>query len=175
MKNKMKNIKYLSVLLMLSFFFVSCEKQPQESEWEKYYGYTNEEIVGSYSFSNVSDAFESLTEGEYCHICEDAKVNITATSGSTIEFNVNCPSDEFNRTFEGRPCVTDDDFLINMTTSSLSQHQDYKLMVYVFKNEKGDIRLHGYARIIKYEFNHETEEYDIPKSNINYWFDVIKN
>ena len=68
----MKNIKYLSVLLILSFFFVSCEKQPQENEWKKYYGYTNEEIVGSYSFSDVNDAFEGLTENSYCHICEDA-------------------------------------------------------------------------------------------------------
>ena len=171
----MKNIKYLSVLLMLSFLFVSCEKQPQESEWEKYYGYTNEEIVGSYSFSNVGNAFESLTESVYCHICEDAKVNITATSGSTIEFKVNCPSDEFNRTFEGRPCVTDDDFLINMTAPLGNPHPEYELTVYVYKNDKGIIRLHGHVKHVTYEYNPVTEEYDIPKLLTTYWFDVIKN
>jgi hypothetical protein len=171
----MKNIKFLSVLLVLGLLFVSCEKQSQEKEWNKYYGYPNEEIVGTYAFSNIKDAFDGLTENAYCHICEDARINITASSGSTIEFNVNCPSNEFNRTFEGRPCLTDDDCLIQMIAPSGSPHSDYKLMVYVYKNDKGDIRLHGYARLVKYEYNPETEEYDIPKLGTNYWFDVIKN
>lgn len=173
----MKNIKNLLILIVLGLFLVSCEKQ-QTKEWNKYYGYTNEEIVGSYSFSNVTNAFDDLTEGTYCHICEDAKVNITATSGSAIEFKINCPSDEFNRTFEGRPCLTVDDFLINMTAPSGSPHPDYELTVYVYKNDKGDIRLHGFARHVTYKpvYNSETEETDyIPKSYVNYWFDVIKN
>ena len=173
----MKNIRYLSFFLLLSVLFVSCEK-PQENEWTKLYGYTNDDIAGTYVFSNVSDAFEGLTEGAYCHICEDAKIDVTAGSGSTIEFKVNCPSDEFIRTFEGRPCLTDDAFLITMTAPSGSSHPDYELRVYVYKNDQGDIRLHGYARRVMYDivYNHETEENDyIPKPNINYWFDVIKN
>ena len=173
----MKNIKQLYVLLILSFFFVSCEKQSQESEWNKYYGYTNEEIVGSYSFSNITDACEGLTESSYCHICEDAKVNITATSGSTIEFKVNCPSDEFNRTFEGRPCFTDNSCLINMAVPSMNSHPDYELTVYVYKNDKGDIRLDGFARHVTYEIHNDsdgTPVYTI-KSKVNYYFDVIKN
>ena len=109
------------------------------------------------------------------HVCEDARINVTASSESTIEFKVNCPNDEFNRTFEGRPCLTDDDFLIQMTAPSGSPHSDYKLMVYVYKNDKGDICLHGHVRHDKFEYNPETEEYDIPKLVTNYWFDVIKN
>ena len=174
----MKNIKYLSVLFILGFFFVSCEKQPQENEWKKYYGYTNEEIVGSYSFSDVNDAFDGLTESSYCHICEDARINISATSGRTIEFKVNCPSDEFNRTFDGRPCLTDNSCLINMAAPSGSSHPDYELTVYVYKNDKGDIRLSGFARHVTYKpvYNSETEETDyITQSTVNYWFDVIKN
>ena len=173
----MKNITYLSVLFMLGFLFVSCEKQPQESEWEKYYGYTNEEIVGSYAFSNVKDAFDDLTESSYCHICEDARINITASSGNAIEFNVNCPSDEFNRTFEGRPCFTDDDFLINMTAPSGNAHPDYELTVYVYKNAQGKIRLHGFARQITYQIVNNPDGstvYNV-KSKVNYYFDVIKN
>ena len=173
----MKNIKYLSVLVVLGLFFVSCEKQSQEKEWDKYYGYPNEEIVGTYAFSNVKDAFDGLTENAYCHICEDAKINITASSGNTIEFKVNCPSDEFNRTFEGRPCLTDDDFLIQMTIPSSSPHPDYELTVYVYKNDKGDIRLHGFARHITYQIDTNSDGtvlYKI-KSKINYYFDVIKN
>ena len=55
----MKNIKWLPLLLMLGVFLVSCEKE-QKKEWNKYYGYSNEEIVGSYSFSKVEDAFEDV-------------------------------------------------------------------------------------------------------------------
>ena len=173
----MKNIKYLSVLLVLGLLFVSCEKQSQEKDWEKYYGYPNEEIIGSYSFSNVKDAFDGLTESAYCHVCEDARINVTASSESTIEFKVNCPNDEFNRTFEGRPCLTDDDFLINMTVPAGSAHPDYELTAYVYKNDQGDIRLHGFARHIKYETHIDpdgTTVYNV-KSKTNYYFDVIKN
>ena len=173
----MKNIKYLSVLLMLSLLFVSCEKQSQNKEWNKHYGYTNEEIIGSYAYSKVANAFDGLTESIYCHICEDAKINITGEGGNIIEFKVNCPSDEFNRTFEGRPCMTDDDFLINMTAPSGNSHPDYELTVYVYKNDKGDIRLHGFARHITYQIVDNadgTTVYNV-ESKVNYYFDVIKN
>ena len=173
----MKNIKYLSVLLILGLLFVSCEKQSQEKEWNKYYGYTNEEIIGTYAFSNIKDAFDGLTENAYCHICEDARINITERSKNTINFTVNCPSDEFNRTFEGRPCLTDDIFLIKMTDPSESLHPEYELTVYVYKNDQGDIRLHGFARHVTYEIHNDpngTAVYNI-KSKVNYYFDVIKN
>ena len=178
MRNKMKNIKYLSGMLMLGLLFVSCEKQSQENEWNKHYGYTNEEIAGRYSFSNISDAFDGLSEGAYCHICEDAKIDITAESGNAIEFKINCPSDELNRTFEGRPSMTDNDFLINMTLPSASAHPTYELTAYVYKNSQGDIRIHGFARHVIYEtvYNPATEQNDyVPKARINYYFDVIKN
>ncbi|MBR6930048.1 MAG: hypothetical protein IKH61_07445 [Bacteroidales bacterium] len=174
----MKNIKYLSVLLVLGLLFVSCEKQPQESEWEKYYGYTNAEIAGSYSFSNVADAFDGLTEGAYCHICPDAKIDIVGWLGSNIvQFNVNCPSNEFNRTFEGRPRLTDDDFLINMKYPSSHPHPDYELTAYVYKNKRGNIRLHGFARHITYETHVDTNNNTVYQvtAKVNYYFDVIKN
>ncbi len=161
----MKNIKILSVLLVLGVLLASCEKE-QKKEWNKLYGYSNEDIIGSYSFSNITDAFDGLTESTYCHICEDAQIVISGGSGSTIEFKVNCPSDNFNKTFEGLPRLTDDDFLINMTDPS--SRPIYELTVYVYKNGEGKIRLHGFARRVFYSGT--TEEY-----KINYYFDVIKN
>ena len=174
----MKKINYLLSLFMLSLFFVSCEKQPQNKEWNKLYGYTNEEIAGTYSFSKISDAFDGLTESTYCHVCEDARIEIRAKSGEIIEFSVNCPSDNLNRTFEGRPRVTDDDFLINMTAPSWNPYPDYELTVYVYDNDEGKVRLHGFARHILYDlvYNPETQETDhVVRSKTNYYFDVIKN
>jgi len=172
----MKNIKYLSVLLMLGLLFVSCEKQPQASEWNKVYGYTVGDIVGSYTPSNNPDAFDGLVENAYCHICEDAKIDITAGSGSSIQFVLKCPSDNLNKTFEGLPRVTDDDFLINMKLPSGNPYPDYELTSYVYKNAKGDIRLHGFARHIIYEIVYEDgNAVHKVKDKINYYFDVIKN
>ena len=174
----MKRIKFLPVLLLLSVFFVACDPQSQEKEWKKLYGYTTEDIAGTYAFSNIASAFDGLTEGKYCHICEDAKITITASSGNTIEFRLNCPNESLNRLFEGRPRVTDDDFLINMKAPASSTYPDYELTVYVYENDEGDIRLHGFARYIVYElvYNPVTEENDhIVKSKTNYYFDVIKN
>ena len=172
----MKKINYLSALIIFGLFFVSCEK-PEENEWNKYYGYSNEEIAGTYSFSNISDAFDGLTESAYCHICEDATINITAASGSGIEFKVNCPNETFSRTFEGKPRVDNDDFLINLTAPSWGTYPDYELTVSVYKNDQGDTRLHGFARRIIYEVvtnPNGITEHRI-KSKINYYFDVIKN
>ena len=161
----MKNTKFLLALLMLGFLFVSCEKQQQE-EWTHYYGYNIEEIAGTYTFSHVDDAFDGLTESVYCHICEDAKISVTAGSGGTIEFKLNCPSDDFNRTFEGLPRLTDNDFLISMTAPSWSPI--YKLTVYVYKNNEGQIRFHGFAR-------HVHNAGTVQEYPVNYYFDVIKN
>lgn len=172
----MKNIKYLSVLLVLGFLFVSCEAS-KEKEWKKLYGYTNEDIVGAYSFSKVEDAFDALTEGTYCHICNDAQVTISASSASIIQFSVNCPNAGFHKVFEGRPRVNDDDYIINIGGTSLNNHPEYGLTAYVYENEQGDIRIHGYAQHIEWIIvvnSYGQEEYKI-KSKTNYYFDVIKN
>ena len=151
----MKNIKYLSVLLILGFLFVSCEK-PKEKEWKKYYGYTNSEIIGSYSYSYVDDAFDGLTESLYCHICNDARINITSDSENTVLFTINSAKAELNASLDGNPALNEDDFLITLTDSY------YELTAYVYTNASGQIRLHGFVR--KYYPN-----------IVNYYFDVIKN
>lgn len=174
----MKRITLLLMLLLGVLFITSCEKQPADNEWKRLYGYTVGDIAGTYSFSNITDAFEGLTEGKYSHICKDAQITVTSTSGSTVRFRVNCPSESFNRLFEGKPRVTEDDFLVNMKAPASSVHPSHELTAYVYENEEGEIRLHGFARHILYDavYNPETEQYDYTvKSKTNYYFDVIKN
>ena len=152
----MKNIKYLSVLLVLGFLFVSCEKESQEKEWKKHYGYTNAEIIGSYSFSNVADAFDGLSESIYCHVCNDAKITISADTEHTIKFTINSAKAELNASLKGNPALNDDDFKITLIDSP------YELTGYVYTNAAGQIRLHGFVR---------THNPNV----VNYYFDVIKN
>lgn len=172
----MKKFKYLSALLVLCALFVSCG-EPKEKEWVKLFGYTTEDIAGTYSFSNVEDAFEALTEGTYCHICNDAQISITATSSSIIQFSVDCPDAGFHKIFEGRPRMTDNDYTINLGSTALNNHPEYGLTAYVYENKQGDIRIHGNAQYIEWILvtnSYGQLEYKI-KSKINYYFDVIKN
>lgn len=173
----MKNIKYLLVLLVMSIFFVSCEKQSQENEWKHLKGYTVDDIAGTYAFSNITDAFDGLTPGTGCHICKDAQITITATSGNIVEINVNCPNDNFSHSFGGRPRMNDDDYLIKFGATPSNNHPTYGLLAYVYENEQGDIRLSGHAEYIEWKIiiNSEGEQEYKFKSKTSYYFDVIKN
>lgn len=166
----MKNSKLIALICLLGIFFTSCDKEESKREWESFFNYTIEDIVGSYSYSNVSDAFDDLTENAYCHICEDATITIEPYQEieNSIELKLRCPSAVFNRTFRGQPTLNDDDFLILMSNSTWDPHPDYELTAYVYKNSKGQVRLHGFAtHVIN---SGTTDEY-----KINYYFDVIKN
>lgn len=164
----MKRMRFLPMVLVLGIMLVSCQKDASK-EWEKYYGYSLDDIKGTYKYSNVSDAFEDLTENNYCHLCDDAVVTITSSliSTSSIDFNINCPEVGFNKTFSGRPTLNENDFLISMSIPSSAVHPNYELTTYVYKNVKGDIRLHGFARHVHHPGT--DEEY-----KVNYYFDVIK-
>ena len=117
----MKKMRFLPLLLVVGVLLVACQKD-ETKEWEKFYGYTIEDIKGNYAFSSISSAFEDLTENSYCHICNDAEITITASLVSTysVDFMVNCSKAGFKRTFSGRPTLNDDDFLINMSIPVMS-------------------------------------------------------
>ena len=151
----MKKIRILSVLLMLGILFVSCDKE-QKNEWERHYGYTNAEITGSYSNSNVDGAFDGLTESLYCHVCNDARITITSESENMVQFSIKSNKAELNASLEGNPSLNDDDFLVTLVDSS------YELTAYVYTNASGQIRLHGFVRTYY-------------PGLVNYYFDVIKN
>lgn len=150
----MKSIKILSVLFLLSFFFVSCEEE-QNSEWERHYGYANAEIIGSYSYSHISDAFDGLTENVYCHICDDAVITISADSENAIKFDMRSVEGALNVSLVGPAAMNESD-LVSFTDGA------YELLAYVKINASGQIRLHGHVKSNN-------------PSLVNYYFDVIKN
>ena len=170
-------MRLMALLLMVGTMMLACQKDDTK-EWEQFYDFSLDDIKGNYAFSYVSSAFEGLTENTYCHICQDAEIIVKSylNSESSIEFQVKCPKDSFNKSFAGRPAINEDDaFLLNMASPNSSEYPDYTLTTYVYKNAKEDIRLHGFARHINYEIVYEN---GIPhkrvKSMINYYFDVLK-
>lgn len=173
----MKKMRFLPLLLVLGVLMVSCKKD-EKKEWKQFYDFTFEDLKGTYTYSNVSGAFDALTENEFCHICDDAEVNISSYLGSdsSIEFKVNCPKAEFNKSFTGHPVLNDDTFLIKMSIPASSVYPDYEVTAYVYKNDKGNIRLHGFARHIYYETIVDLDGtiHKNVKSMVNYYFDVVK-
>lgn len=159
------------MLVALAMMLVSCEKPPK-SEWSYIYGYSNEDVIGTYHFSNVSDAFETLTEGEYCHLCSDAEISIAPYATNSVEFHVKSANAGYDQIFTGAPSHNNNDFLITMS-NQVGSTTEYTVTASVYNNAKGDIRLHGFARKIIYGI--DTENHKYLKYCYNYYFDVIKN
>lgn len=163
---------------------VSCQKE-EGKEWGRFFGYEQSDIVGTYSFSNISDAFDGLgnnVDGQYCHVCKDAQIKIERYSSQSVTFNVNCPTANFSYTFQGNPKKTDNDFLVTLSSryfyASGGMLSAYKLMAYVYKNEAQQVRLHGFAAqdFFSIVTHPDTQVIDtVKESSSTYYFDVIKN
>ena len=174
----MKKMRFMALLLMVGAMMLAC-KTDGAKEWQQLYDFTLDDIKGTYAFSYVSSAFDGLMETSYSHICDDANITVSNYLGSesSIEFKMNCKKVSFNKSFTGKPAINEDDpFLLNMASPNSSENPDYTLTAYVYKNAKGDIRLHGFARHIYYETVYQNGiPHKVVKSMINYYFDVIKN
>ena len=178
----MKKTVFLSAVCLL-LALASCQKK-EEKQWDKCYGYELDDIVGTFSFSNVSDAFDGLGadgEGLYCHICKDARIAIQRSSGRNIAFDIDCPTAGFSYLFQGNPKKTDGDFLVTLASGyfySGGKLCANRLTAYVYMNEAQQVRLHGFAATDVFTVvNHpETQSVDTLKESSNtYYFDVIKN
>lgn len=175
MNNIMKNSKLLALICALSLLFVSCEKV-QKNEWANFYGYTNEDIIGTYSFSNISDAFDGV-EGTGRHACPDAEISISAVPGSSlIDFAVNCPSANFSKQIVAAATPNEGDFMIQMSTGINYNNKAYEVEARVLKNDKQEIRLSGFIAETTYEYQEsENVGHYVKIDGVYYYFDVIKN
>lgn len=180
MINAMKKFKLLALLCLLGLFFASC-KEESKSEWKSYYGYTKDDIIGTYSFSNVKGAFDGV-EGVGRHSCLDAEIRINDYGGNSVEFKINCPSEDFSYTFTGRPTPLANDFMLKMSSGySLAGNgklKAFNVMAHVLENDAQQMRLHGYAskntyKLVPFEGTDLCDT--VPEDGEYYYFDVIKN
>ena len=177
----MKIYKLFALICVLGVFFVSC-KEPN-AEWKNYYGYTNEDIIGNYSFSNISTAFDGV-EGVGRHSCPDAEVSIQPSSQNPnmLRFSINCPDEEYSRTVEDDATPNEDDFMLRMSTgyihSGSNKVKVYVVNAHVMKNEKKELRLAGFSAVNTYKEIYNQESGTTSYVQIDgeyYYFDVIKN
>lgn len=163
-------------LVLIVFACVSCGKQ-EVKEWQKFYGYTNADIAGEYTFSGVADAFEDLVESDESHLCADALINVVATSEQTISFQFSSPENGFQKSFTGRTSLNPNAFLVSIYTE-MSNLKRYGLSATVMKNMENDIRLEGFVTEDHYErvYDPMDQVYDtVFNYSVKYFFDVIKN
>ena len=160
-----KNIKLAAILTLFVVLFAGCEKK---NEWRYFYNYSIDDIVGTYHYSNVSNAFEFLTESDALFICEDAELTIVKESETTVQIHLKCPDEEYDRTFVGKPFNAKNDFRIYLY-QGIEEVPTYELHSIVYTNEKGDIRLHGYGR------KRRGGDPVVGDYWENWYFDMIKN
>lgn len=179
MIQKELTMKRLIVLSMLTVFgmaiLASCEKDV-DKEWNKFYSYTKEDIVGEYTYSNLSSAFDGLIESDEGHLCPDAQVNIASTGAQTVLFHMASPNRNFQKSFSGLPKLTANDFLITMYSGWVNLKR-YNVTANVLTNDQDEVRLKGFVSEDRYErvYNTEEAQYDtVYDYSIKYHFDVIK-
>jgi hypothetical protein len=102
----MKKLSVLGLVLFLGFVTVSCNKEKK--------GYTIDDIVGEYTFSNAADAFEGLEADEFTYLCEDAVITITSDGKNSVDFKLSCPNEEDQAHFNGAPFQNENDSVIRM-------------------------------------------------------------
>ena len=150
-----KHITLATLLALVVLVFSSCEKK---NEWSNYHGFTDEDIVGTYSWSNIEDVFDGLLESYNCHLCDNAEITITQGTGNLMRFHFENETPNLNVTVEDRSTQDGNDFMVIM------EEYPYEVSAYVYKDTKNRIRLHGFVR-------KQTAEY----GSVNYYFDVIKD
>lgn len=134
----MKKTSLIGLLLFLGLVMVSCNKEKK--------GYTIDDIVGEYTFSNAADAFEGLEADDFIYLCDDAVVTITRDGKNSVEFRLSCPNEEHNARFNGTPFQNENDSVIMMSYdygSGKYPPNESKVTAKVSKMD-GKIRLQGH-------------------------------
>lgn len=177
-----QTIRFTALLLCLTLALFSCKKNKKESEWSSFFGYSVDDIAGKYSYSNVSDAFDVITENDDVHICMDADIDIQKLTESTVEFDINCPEAEFRRSFVGCPAKNKNDNLLQLSSGYWKGRDGtiraYNVLADVYKNDQSQIRLHGFASLDVYKIISDSNQIGsdtIVESRTAYYFDVIKD
>ncbi len=152
--------KTLLLLIGIVLILASCEKPPV-NEWERFYGFTQADIVGHYEANPDESLYEELpTEGVVVY--NNASMDITALSETLISLHIVIP-EHINRTYSGTIDMTDEN-----RTELIFHGFNEDIMMTVYKNSKGQVRFHGRVKHYYYD-----AEGTLVNSNI-YGFDVIK-
>jgi hypothetical protein len=147
-------------LIVLSFLVAACNPNP-ENEWERFYGFTQADIVGHYEANPDESLYQELpTEG--VQVYDNATIDVVAVGDVSVSVRISIPG-VLNRSFTG-PLDMSDDERSDLAIGGF--HEDF--IVTVYKNNENKVRFHG--RVKHYYYNAQGQ---ISRSD-NWNFDVIK-
>lgn len=157
----MKRISlFLSIILGIVLVCASCG-EPKDT-WERFYGYTQADIIGRYEANPDNSLYEELpTEG--VTVYPNAELTITAYGDALVNIQIRIP-EVWYRNFRGAVALNEDDSEISIGDTDRSD-----LLATVYKNAQDQIRIHGRARVPKH-WNQEGH----PDDYYIYGFDVLK-
>lgn len=158
----MKRIIVITLILLTTLGINSCGKN-EGNAWERFYGYTKNDIVGHFIPNPDESAYPDLpTSG--VEIYRNATIDITDVDPdrNLIQLHLVIPN-VINKTFSG-PLYSNEyeaDLALN-----ISNGED--ILMTVYKNKKNQIRLHGRER------NCHSDVTGQPYDCLIHGFDVIK-
>lgn len=145
-------------LIAMGLLCASCEKTPV-NEWNRFYGFTKDDIVGHYDANPDESLYEELpTEG--VTVYNTVTIDITSLQDNMVSLRIVIPH-VINKAFSG--VINGDDSTSDLILNGFGED----IMATVYKNSKGQIRMHGR---VKGDRHHRDGD---PVINV-YGFDVLK-
>ncbi len=153
------------ILIALCLLLASCGKP--ENEWNRFSGFTKEDIAGHYEANPDESLYEPLpTEG--VTVYNNAVVDVEALAGSSVSVRISIPGAFHLKSFSG-PINADSDLTL---TNAISSNTKEDIMMTVYRNEAGQVRFHG--RVKRYHYSTQPGHENELTSSENWGFDVIK-
>ena len=150
--------KVTLIITAITFMMVSCTKP--EEEWDRFYGFTQEDIVGHYEANPDESLYEELPAGMV--IYDNASIDVTATGTVSVSLHIVIPS-VINKQFSGTIDMQDE----QRSDLILRNNNGEDVMMTVYKNENGRVRFHGRVK----HYGPQNNPY---VGDVNWGFDVLK-
>ena len=153
-------MKKISLLLIaFSLLFASCGKD-SEKEWDRFYGFTQADVIGHYEANPDESLYEPLPNN-LVTVFSNATMDIMASGSASVALHIIIP-DQINKSFTGSISSSDEGY-----SDLVLYNYGEDIMMTVYKNSTGQVRLHGRVK-------HYAPENNPYISDQNWGFDVIK-
>lgn len=156
----MKKLFIILLMLVSATTLNSCGNDEDNNTWNRFYGYTKDDIVGHYE-ANPDEACYVPLPTEGVAVYRNVTIDITPLENNLVSLRIIIPN-EINKVFTGAANLNEND-------SDLGFHNyNEDILFTVYKNEQNQVRLHGRERYCIYDENNEIVDCNI------HGFDVIK-
>ncbi|MBR4391393.1 MAG: hypothetical protein IKT08_04735 [Bacteroidales bacterium] len=138
----MKTLNIFICLMLGALCFSSCEKT-KDNTWQRFYGFSKEDIVGHYEANPDTTCYSELpTEGVVVY--PNTIIDITSMDGDLVKFHIVIPN-TINKYFTGLAVINESDSEISFHNNNEDVHMT------VYKNQQNQVRLHGRERRCRYD------------------------